>query len=92
MLRAILEKTALFLGYTHFSACIKKDPKDADGVLHQRFIDLLSHGKYSLYEPAQMGPETKIYFRKIIREFLERYPYNKALFPEELIPNSEIAA
>jgi energy-coupling factor transporter ATP-binding protein EcfA2 len=92
MLRAILEKTALFLGYTHFSACIKKDSKDADGVLHQRFIDLLSHGKYSLYEPAQMGPETKIYFQKIIREFLERYPYNKALFPEDLIPNSEIAA
>lgn len=92
MLRAILEKTALFLGYTHFSACIKKDQKDADGVLHQRFIDLLSHGKYSLYEPAQMGPETKVYFRIIVREFLERYPYNKALFPEDLIPNSEIAA
>lgn len=92
MLRAILEKTALFLGYTHFSACIKKDQKDADGLLHQRFIDLLSHGKYSLYEPAQMGPETKVYFRKIIREFLERYPYNKSLFPEDLIPNSEIAA
>lgn len=91
MLRAILEKTALFLGYTHFSACIKKDPKDADGVLHQRFIDLLSHGKYSLYEPKEMGIETQIYFRKIIREFLERHPYNKDLFPKDLIPNSEIA-
>ena len=92
MLRAILEKTALFLGYTHFSACIKKDSKDADGVLHQRFIDLLSHGKYSLYEPTEMGSETQIYFRKIIREFLERYPYNKDLFPKDFIPNSEIAA
>jgi wobble nucleotide-excising tRNase len=29
MLRAILEKTALFHGYTHFGACIKKDPDDA---------------------------------------------------------------
>lgn len=87
MLRTILEKTALFLGYTHFSVCIKRDPKDADGVLHQRFIDLLSHGKYSLYEPVQMGSETKEYFRKIIREFLERYPYNKSLFPQE--PNRE---
>lgn len=89
MLRAIFEKTALFLGYTHFSVCIKKDPTDADGVLHQRFIDLLSHGKYSLYEPVQMGSETKEYFRKIIREFLERYPYNKALFPSDPIPDTD---
>jgi hypothetical protein len=89
MLRAIFEKTALFLGYTHFSVCIKKDPADADGVLHQRFIDLLSHGKYSLYEPVQMGSETKEYFRKIIREFLERYPYNKALFPSDPIPDTD---
>ena len=89
MLRAIFEKTALFLGYTHFSVCIKKDPADADGVLHQRFIDLLSHGKYSLYEPVQMGSETKEYFRRIIREFLERYPYNKALFPSAPIPDTD---
>jgi hypothetical protein len=89
MLRAIFEKTALFLGYTHFSVCIKKDPADADGVLHQRFVDLLSHGKYSLYEPVQMGSETKEYFRKVIREFLERYPYNKALFPKEPIPDTD---
>jgi hypothetical protein len=89
VLRAIFEKTALFLGYTHFSICIKKDPSDADGVLHQRFIDLLSHGKYSLYEPVQMGNETKEYFRKIVRDFLERYPYNKALFPDDAIPNTD---
>lgn len=80
MLRAVLEKTALFLGYTHFSACIKTGADDADGVLHQRFVDLLSHGKYSLYEPEAMGEETKRYFRAIVRQFLERYPYNRALF------------
>lgn len=91
MLRAICEKTALFLGYTHFSACIKKDPNDADGVLHQRFVDLLSHGKYSLYEPIYMGEDTKQYFRKIIREFLARYPYNKALFPAEPLSDIDLA-
>lgn len=80
MLRAVLEKTALFLGYTHFSACIKTGANDADGALHQRFVDLLSHGKYSLYEPEAMGEETKQYFRTIVRQFLERYPYNRALF------------
>jgi hypothetical protein len=83
MLRTILEKTALFHGYGHFSNCIKRDLTDADGILHQRFVDLLSHGKYSLYEPEHMGEETKSYFRKILREFLARYPFNPTLFPTE---------
>jgi hypothetical protein len=80
-LRSVLEKTAVFHGYGHFSACIKKDPKDADGILHQRFIDLLSHGKYSLYEPTEMGDETRDYFRTILYGFLKDYPFNPALFP-----------
>ena len=80
-LRSILEKTAVFHGYGHFSNCIKKDANDADGVLHQRFVDLLSHGKYSLYEPQEMGDETKSYFQKILNDFLARYPFNPALFP-----------
>ncbi|MBB6244252.1 AAA family ATPase [Rhodanobacter sp. MP1X3] len=92
MLRAVLEKTALFHGYTHFGACIKKDPDDADGTLHQRFVDLLSHGKYSLYEPVEMGDETKKFFRKIVRDFLDRYPYNKALFPPDPIPETDPAS
>ena len=37
----------------------------------RRFIDLLSHGKYSLYEPQEMGDETKGYFQKILNEFLD---------------------
>lgn len=89
MLRAILEKTALFHGYTHFGMCIKKDPDDSDGLLHQRFVDLLSHGKYSLYEPKEMGVETKKYFRKIVRDFLERYPFNSKLFPIDPIPEDD---
>lgn len=81
MLRVILEKTALFHGYGHFSACIIRDQDDADGILHQRFVDLLSHGKYALFEPSEMGNETKDYFRTILRKFLQRYPFNPALFP-----------
>lgn len=80
-LRSVLEKTAVFHGYGHFSACIKKDPNDAEGILHQRFIDLLSHGKYSLYEPREMGDETRDYFRTILYGFLKDYPFNPALFP-----------
>lgn len=80
-LRSVLEKTAVFHGYGHFSACIKKDSNDADGILHQRFIDLLSHGKYSLYEPTEMGEETRDYFRTILYGFIRDYPFNPALFP-----------
>ena len=81
-LRSVLEKTAVFHGYGHFSACIKKNPNDADGILHQRFIDLLSHGKYSLYEPREMGEQTRDYFRTILHGFLRDYPFNPDLFPE----------
>lgn len=86
MLRTVLEKTSLFLGYTHFGSCIRKGANDADGVLHQRFVDLLSHGKYSMYDPDAMGEQTRQYFRKIVRNFLERHPFNPTLFPEEPIP------
>ena len=91
MLRAVLEKTALFHGYTHFGKCIRQDEDDADGILHQRFVDLLSHGKYSLFEPAEMGEETRGYFRKIVRDFVDRYPFNSELFPEDAIPEGDPA-
>lgn len=81
ILRTILEKTALFLGHHHFSACIKDAADDADGILHRRFVDLLSHGKYSMYEPIEMGDDTKEYFLTILRGFVERHPFNRELLP-----------
>ena len=83
MLRVILEKTALFHGYGHFGSCIKRDANDSDGILHQRFVDLLSHGKYSLYEPTEMGEETREYFRRILLQFIDRFPFNPELFPSD---------
>lgn len=91
-LRSVLEKTAVFHGYGHFSACIKKDPKDADGILHQRFVDLLSHGKYSLYEPQEMGEQTRDYFRTILYGFLRDYPFNPALFPAAISAAADMPA
>lgn len=82
ILRTILEKTALFLGHRHFSECIKKADDDPDGILHQRFVDLLSHGKYSMYEPTEMGDDTKDYFLTILRGFVERHPFNHELLRE----------
>lgn len=81
MLRSILEKTASFHGYENFSACIKQGPDDEDGVLHTRLINILSHGNYSLYEPQEMLEENKRYFREILHSFINRYPFNPALFP-----------
>ena len=81
MLRSILEKTASFHGYQNFSACIKQDANDEDGVLHTRLINILSHGNYSLYEPQGMLEENKNYFREILHGFISRYPFNPALFP-----------
>lgn len=83
VLRSILEKTAFFHGYGHFSSCIKRGSEDAEGVLHQRFVDILSHGKYSMYEPIEMQEQTRDYFRAILRGFVERHPFNPALLPED---------
>lgn len=81
MLRTILEKTASFHGHKNFSVCIKQDGDDPDGILHTRLINILSHGNYSLFEPQQMLDENKGYFRKILHDFLNRYPFNPELFP-----------
>jgi AAA domain len=82
MLRSLLEKSASFHGFKNFSACIKQDNDDPDGVLYARLINILSHGNYSLYEPREMLEENKAYFRKILNDFLSRYPFNPELFPE----------
>ena len=82
VLRTILEKTASFHGYKHFSACIKMDDDDDEGVLHMRLVNILSHGNYSLYEPQEMLEENKNYFRMILHNFLERYPFDPALFTD----------
>ena len=81
MLRTVLEKTASFHGHKNFSLCIKQDDDDPDGILHTRLINILSHGNYSLFEPQQMLDENKGYFRKILHDFLNRYPFNPELFP-----------
>lgn len=72
MLRSILEKTATFFGYKDFSACVHGIE---DEVLHLRALNLLSHGKYSIYEPKQMVDDTKELFKRVFSAFLERYRF-----------------
>lgn len=82
MLRGILEKAASFHGFKNFSACIKQDNNDPDGILHARMINVLSHGDYSLFEPMQMLEENKKYFKTILSDFMANYRFNPELFPE----------
>ncbi len=72
MLRSIMEKTATFFGYDDFSKCIHGIQ---DEVLYARALNLLSHGKYSIYEPVEMGDDTKNLFIKILGEFLNKYAF-----------------
>lgn len=71
MLRGILEKTATFFGFDDFSACIDDDDKG----LHARALNLLSHGKYSVYEPREMIKDNKDLFKTILTGFLIRYAF-----------------
>jgi wobble nucleotide-excising tRNase len=82
ILRSILEKTATFHGFNHFGDIIKQDADDEDGVLHQRYVHLLSHGNYSLFERMEMLDENKQIFRKILKDFMSNYRFNPELFPE----------
>ena len=80
ILRNILEKTASFHGFKHFSSCLRKDEDDGDDILHKRMLDLLSHGNYSLFNPIEMVAENKEHFRNILNNFLEDYKFNEKLF------------
>jgi hypothetical protein len=72
MLRSILEKTATFFGRDNFSACIH-GLEDAD--LFARALNLLSHGKYDIYQPSAMVDDNKRLFRQLLAGFLERYQF-----------------
>ena len=82
ILRSIMEKTATFHGYNKVGDIIKREPDDEDGTLHYRYVQLLSHGNYSLFEPVEMMEENKHIFRKILNDFMNNYRFNPELFPE----------
>jgi hypothetical protein len=75
-LRTILEKTASFFGYQDIKKCIEGLD---DEVLFNRALNLLSHGKYSIFAPQAMGVDNKDLFKRILSGFLEKYDF---YFPE----------
>ncbi|MDF2609022.1 MAG: hypothetical protein K0R92_496 [Lachnospiraceae bacterium] len=88
ILRNILEKTASFHGYAHFSSCIRKGDEEYEPI-YTRIVNLLSHGNYSLFEPKEMVEENKQHFKNILNNFLEEYNFNQKLFEEGQIQEEQ---
>lgn len=79
ILRTILEKTSSYFGYNDFGKCLHGIE---DQLLFERALNLLSHGKYSVYEPVDMVDDTKDLFKQIFNSFLQKYEFN---LPELLL-------
>jgi hypothetical protein len=73
MLRNVLERTSSFFGFHDFSRCIIGIEDEA---LFSRALNLLSHGKYSVFEPREMVQDSKELFVRILNGFLGRYAFN----------------
>jgi len=87
VLRNILEKTSTFFGFDDFSACIHGVN---DEVLFSRALNLLSHGKYSAYDPTEMGEDTKKLFKAILSGFTSRYRFDLPdLLPQKPTPKGQ---
>lgn len=82
MLRSVIEKTASFHGFRNFGVIVRLGEEEADGVLHTRVLNLLNHGNYSLYEPVEMIPENKEFFRRILANLRQQYTFNPELFDD----------
>lgn len=83
ILRSIMEKTATFHGFNNVGDVIRREPDDEDGTLHLRYVQLLSHGKYSLFEPVELMDDNKQIFRKILDNFMTNYRFNPEVFWED---------
>lgn len=82
LLRSLMEKAASFHGLPGWKACLQRDGDDDDGVIQERRIALFNHGGYSLFEPVEMIDDNKAHFRRVLHEFLVRFPFNPAIFDE----------
>jgi|SRR5690554_24260 len=71
-LRSILEKTASFFGQQDIGFCLQGIDDD---TLYNRALNLLSHGKYSLYQPVELTDDNKQLFKKILDDFLDKYEF-----------------
>ena len=74
-LRSIMEKTASFFGHADISFCLKALDNEEDRALYNRTLNLLSHGKYAIHEPTEMGEDNKELFRRILEDFTTKFQF-----------------
>jgi hypothetical protein len=74
-LRSIMEKTASFFGHPDISFCLKALDNEEDRALYHRALNLLSHGKYAIHEPTEMGEDNKDLFRRMLLEFVTKFEF-----------------
>lgn len=75
-LRSIMEKTASFFGHSDISFCLKALNNEDDLALYNRALNLLSHGKYAIHEPTEMGEDNKELFRRILEDFTTAFKFD----------------
>jgi hypothetical protein len=90
-LRSIMEKTASFFGHADISFCLRALNNEEDRALYSRALNLLSHGKYAIHEPREMGEDNKHLFRRILGDFVSAFQF---ALPEivENLPAAETAS
>lgn len=88
-LRSIMEKTASFFGHSDISFCLKELSNEEDKALYNRALNLLSHGKYAIHEPTEMGDDNKDLFRRILKDFISTF---KFALPDLLDAKPAVAA
>lgn len=64
-----------------------------DLVLYNRALNLLSHGKYAIHEPTEMGEDNKEMFRRILNDFITAFQFElpNILEPSLVPPQSATA-
>lgn len=75
-LRSIMEKTASFFGHADISFCLKALNNEEDMALFNRALNLLSHGKYAIHEPKEMGEDNQELFRRILDDFITKFQFD----------------
>ncbi|MCF1753179.1 AAA family ATPase [Mariniradius sediminis] len=71
-LRTVMEKAVSFFGYNKIDEVIHGLE---DEVLYHRAVQLLSHGKYSIFAPSPMTEDNKDLFKKILKGFVDKYQF-----------------
>jgi len=74
-LRSVMEKTASFFGHSDITFCLKELTNEEDQALYNRALNLLSHGKYAIHDPIEMGEDNQELFRRILRDFVKTFQF-----------------